>query len=199
MGDLLAPLGLAAEHSAVYLALFDRPGAEIGELGDEVGLGRGVVRRVLDELLELGLVDRLPGMVSRYVAAPPEVAIDAAVLRRQQALDELRAAARDMVRRRRAEGGGSAQSAVEVVTGEEEVMRTLADLELGAREEVLVVDCPPYLNGHVMNTSQLQALARGVEYRAIYHAPVLREPEKLVHLRRYLEAGSRRGRCRTCG
>ena len=189
MADLLAPLGLAPEHSTVYLHLVDQPCADVADLADETGLPRPVVRRVLDELLDQNLVDRLPGMANHYVAASPEVAIDAAVLRRQQALDELRATARDLVRRKRSEGGRTSETAVEVVTGAEEILRTVADLELSAREEVMIIDCPPYLNGYVMNTSQLQALARGVTYRAIYHAPVLRESEKLAHLRRYLEAG----------
>ncbi|WP_217368154.1 LuxR C-terminal-related transcriptional regulator [Kitasatospora sp. MMS16-BH015] len=109
------------------------------------------------------------------MAAPPDVALEAAVLDRQQRLDRLRTDARELALRARA-ATARPNHMIETVAGAEAVLAVIAELELGARHEVLIVDRPPYLDGAADNTHELQALARGVAYRAVYHAPTLVEP-----------------------
>lgn len=188
---LLDALGLDAIHSAAYLLLIDQPLKSVPELADALGCPIGKVREVVDRLEETGLVARVPGEPARFVVAPPDVAIDAVALRRQQDLDGLRARARELVPR--LADSPTASNVVELISGEQAIFRMLAELELGAREEVLIVDTPPYLqtthSGTVLNNIELQALERGVRYRVIYDTPSLSDPERMRQLQRYLDAG----------
>lgn len=185
-GGLLAAVGLDDVHSSVYVYLLGRQGADVDMVATECGISVSDARRALRVLHRCGLVEPMQGHPSQYLAAPPDVAIDAVVLRKQRELDELRASARELVRRQPGTGSGQA---LEFVSGNEAVLAAVAALEHGAQEEVLVVDCPPYLMGTLFNSSELQGLARGVRYRAVYHAPVLQDPERLEHLQRYVDAG----------
>lgn len=190
---LLDALGLAAIHSTAYLLLIERPLLPVTALADALGCPRSRAQEVLERLQDSGLIDRVPGEPARYLVAPPDVAIDAVVLRRQEALDGLRARARELLPRLADAPSPFRPDLVELISGEQEIVRVLAELELGAREEVLMVDTPPYVDcargGTVLNTIELRGLERGVRYRVIYHAPSLAQPERMARLRQYLDAG----------
>ncbi|MEU6281062.1 helix-turn-helix domain-containing protein [Streptomyces sp. NPDC047028] len=188
MGHLLEPVGLGATDSDVYLYLLSHGQADPADIARSLALSTPTIRHSLQRLTAAALCNRLLGRPARYVAAPPEVALDALVLHQHQVLDELRARARELTVRRAPVADGSSPL-LELVEGAEAVLRTLARLELGAREEVLIIDSPPYLNDGALNTNELQALTRGVRYRALYHAPVLALPDRLALLERYLSAG----------
>ncbi|MEV6013156.1 helix-turn-helix domain-containing protein [Streptomyces sp. NPDC051976] len=188
MAHLLQPVGLGPTDSDVYLHLLSHAHAEPPDVARSLGLTTPTVRHSLQRLTDAGLCNRLFGRPARYVAAPPEVALDALVLHHHQVLDDLRAQARELSVRAKA-ASTEPGHLIEVVEGAEAVFRTLAQLELGARHEVLIVDSPPYLADGSLNTNELQALARGVRYRAVYHAPVLAMPSRLTLLEQYLAAG----------
>ena len=190
MTHLLEPVGLAPQDSAVYAHLLAEGRADLNAIARALGLSSARVRRSVRQLADAGLVNRLVGRPVRYVAAPPDVALDALALHRQHALDQLRAEARDLAVRGRHSEHRPPSDLVELIEGGDAVLHTLSQLELGAREEVLIVDCPPYHpTAALLNTNEMQALARGVRYRAIYHAPVLAEPAKMEQLDQYLAAG----------
>ncbi|WP_412543613.1 helix-turn-helix domain-containing protein [Longispora sp. K20-0274] len=180
MEPLLGPVGLGDVDSAVYLRLLAVPRADLPELAAALDLPGTRVGAALDALTDAGLVTRLAGEPARYVPAPPDLAIDALALRRQAALDGLRATARDLGREMVPAPPGGPSGLVEVIEGDGAVLHQLARLQLGAQREVAIVDCPPYLLGQPQdNDEQRQVMRRGVRYRAIYHAPVLQEPEKM--------------------
>ncbi|MEV6521004.1 helix-turn-helix domain-containing protein [Longispora sp. NPDC051575] len=190
MEPLLGPVGLGEVDSAVYLRLLAAPRGSVPELAAALDLTESRVGRTLETLTEHGLVTRLAGDLARYVPAPPDLAIDALAFRRQEGLERLRAAARDLTRQMALAPAGGPGGLVEVIEGDQAVLHQIARLQLGAEREVAIVDCPPYLLGQPQdNEEQRQVMRRGVSYRAIYHAPVLHEPEKMRDVLDCIAAG----------
>lgn len=188
MEHLLEPLGLSGADSDVYLHLLAHGQATAGSLGHALGRAPASVRASLARLTELGLCNSLAGRPVRHVLAPPEVALDSLVMRHHQQLDHLRACARDLIART-PHGGSPHAELLEIIEGPQAVLRTIAELELGARQEVCIVDCPPYLGVATMNTHEVQALRRGVRYRVIYRGAQLTDPVRLHELDQLLAAG----------
>lgn len=188
MSHLLEPVGLAESDSSVYLHLLSHSQATVAELASALGWAGPRLRKSLDHLAAAGLCNRLVGRPVRYVAAPPEVALDALVLHHHQELDELRARARELSLQALSPASQH-DDLIEIIEGADAVLRTIAAMELGAREEVLIIDCPPYLGPVTLNTHEIQALRRGVRYRAIYHASQLSDPDRLGELEQCRAAG----------
>ncbi|MFI9816601.1 helix-turn-helix domain-containing protein [Saccharothrix variisporea] len=186
----LEPVGLGRAEGAVYLRLLHRPRTDAAHLAADVGLTPARVTRVLANLGAAGLVTKLAGRPARYVAAPPQVALDALAVRRAQELDRLRTTTRRLAAEYERAPGGEPGDLVELIEGGPAVRHHIAQLQHGARDEVLLIDCPPYLGGAPEhNAAQLQALRRGVAYRTIYHLPVLDDPGRLAEITEYVEAG----------
>ncbi|MEV6527866.1 helix-turn-helix domain-containing protein [Longispora sp. NPDC051575] len=185
---LLAPVGLSAADSETYLHILGTGAQTAPEIAAALHLSPTRMPRILRRLSQAGLVNRMVGAPPRYFATPPDAAVDALVVQHQHSLEELRAHARELTSRVRADATRPSE-VVELVDGPEAVFRALSQLEYSAREEVLIIDAPPYLGGVLFNDNELQALARGVRYRGVYHAPVLAEPGKMAHLERYIAAG----------
>ncbi|NUT45834.1 MAG: hypothetical protein HOV94_00745, partial [Saccharothrix sp.] len=124
------------------------------------------------------------------VSAPPQVALDALALRHTEELDRLRAVAHRLAAEYEDAPRGEPGDLVELIEGGPAVRHHIAQLQLAAREEVLLIDCPPYLGGvPEHNVAELQALRRGVGYRTIYHMPSLEDATRLAEIAGYTEAG----------
>ncbi|GAA3007109.1 helix-turn-helix transcriptional regulator [Actinokineospora diospyrosa] len=190
MAHLLGPVGLSETDNAVYLALATTPRGTAQDIADSAELPLPAVRRALRTLTAAGLVSTLLARPMRYVVAPPEVSIEALVSRRQQELEGLRAAARELALRLRETPASAESSLVEILEGNDAIQHRLAQLQLGAREDVLIIDAPPYLHGTpVQNDQELIALGRGVRYRSLYHGPALALPGHYEQMMACIEAG----------
>jgi len=191
MANLLEPVGLAQIHSDLYLDLLAHPRSSPADLASRSSLPVARVRKVLQRLLDVGLASRLLGSRGVYVAAPPEVAISALVARQTRQLESLRLEAHELARRLRSDVPASdAKSLIQMVEGSEAVVHHLARLQHGSREEVLIIDSPPYLYGRPMvNAEELQALQRGVRYRSLYDAEALAEAGHLDQMLDCVSAG----------
>ncbi|WP_018685005.1 helix-turn-helix transcriptional regulator [Actinokineospora enzanensis] len=193
MAHLLGPIGLSETDNAVYLALAGRaPRGTAQEIADATELGLPAVRRSLRVLTESGLVTTLLARPVRYVVAPPDISIDALISRRQQELEGLRADARRLALRLRETRVTTESGLVEILEGQDAIAHSLAHLQLGARDEVLIIDAPPYLYGTpVQNEQEFVALDRGVGYRSLYHGPALRLPGHYDQMMACVAAGER--------
>ncbi|GGK07417.1 transcriptional regulator [Pilimelia anulata] len=190
MDELLEPVGLGALESALYVRLLAAPRSSADDLAVATGLPAAELTGALTRLTEHALITRLAGTPARYVPAPPDLAIDALALRRQEALERLRARARDLTRGMAAIPRGNATDLIELIEGDQAVLHQLARIQLAAEREVTIIDCPPYLMGQpIANDEQTQAMNRGIRYRAIYHAPLLAEPTKLQNVLQCMALG----------
>jgi DNA-binding CsgD family transcriptional regulator len=185
-----AALGLSAQQEAVLRALIDRPGSTAEELAEVLALSPRPVRSALTSLQDQGLLRRAVGRPPRFSAAQPDLALEAMIRRRE---DELQAARLEVSRlmdhyRRASEPTGSAEL-LEVLSTPDAVGQYFQQLQQSVREEMLGMDRPPYPpGGPVFNETELECLARGVTYRALYDRSLLSmgydEP-----IRRYQAAG----------
>ncbi|MEV4556855.1 helix-turn-helix domain-containing protein [Kitasatospora sp. NPDC049285] len=187
--DLLEPVGLGALESALYLRVLAAPRSTAAQLADAVDALPSALRAALHRLVASGLVTRLAGSPTRYTAAPPEVAVDALAAQRQQELDRLRTRVRELARQYEALGPSKSAELVELVEGQDAMRHRAEQLQLGAQEEVLIIDCPPYFDDPVANPVELQLLSRGVAYRALYDAPGLESAARMDFLLHCIQAG----------
>lgn len=190
MTFLLEPLGLGEVDSRAFLALLATPRATAAELSDGLRVPVDAVRRTLARLVDAGLVTRLVSRPARFVLAEPGPAVDALVTRRKGDLERLRGDARELAARFTTGAPGVGTDLVELVEGADAVHQQAARLQSTAKDEVLLVDAPPYPAGRAaVNEPELVALGRSVRYRTIYHAPSLHEPDHFEQMREAVAAG----------
>jgi len=191
MEPMLQPVGLGADESLAYRQLLATPRLSVSELAEALSLSVIRVRRALANLGEAGLVTRIATTSPpRYMPSPPDLAIDALALRRQEELERLRAHARELAMAMADPPRGGPADLVELVEGSSAVLAHLSRIQLGAEREVCIVDCPPYLIGSpAENPEERQTMRRGVRYRAIYHAPTLALPGRMDQVLVDINAG----------
>lgn len=190
MAHLLEPVGLGESDNSVYLALVGNPKASLAELADQLHTPVGTVRRAMARLVGAGLVTKMLTRPTRYLPAPPDSAVEALVVRRQRELQDLCIAAGELALRLENAPSSGPVGLVELLEGDEVIWQHLHQTQREAREEVLIIDAPPYLQGKpIQNEGELANLARGVRYRCIYHRPSLEVPGHFAQLLECVRAG----------
>lgn len=188
----LQAAGIGAAEERLYRALLRHPRASLAQLAASAGTSPARARRGVDRLASMGLLSR-QGSPARFVAAAPDIAVDALILRRQEELERCRMAAAALLPEYR-EGRQHADGLVEVIVGWEATHQRSVQLLRAARHEVLMFDKPPYLTP-LDNPVELEALARGVAWRAIYAPEALAIPERSDPLRAWQQAGEQARVC----
>ncbi|MGW2900293.1 helix-turn-helix domain-containing protein [Streptomyces sp. NPDC001212] len=174
-----------------YRSLVRVPEATPSQLARRLGLSGREAARLLVTLEAKGLVSRAEGSAHRFRASPPELALGPLLLSRQQELQaaqsvmaELTEEYRSQTRRR-----GSVET-VETVTGAQAMARTFDQLQRGARDEILALCKPPNVAVPSRgNDTQLEVLASGVTYRAVYESSALEMPPEVYRIREFVECG----------
>jgi sugar-specific transcriptional regulator TrmB/DNA-binding CsgD family transcriptional regulator len=186
---MLEAVGLTASDERIYRALLDHRPSTVSELVELTGLSTAQARRATTRLLEAGLISRRPGSPARFRPAPPDLAIEALILARQEELERTRLQAAELLDEfQRATRHDGDRAVVEIITGREAIMQRSVQMLVGARDEVLMFDKPPYLSS-LDNPLEYEALARGVRWRALYAPESLELPERMADLRRLRQAG----------
>jgi len=188
----LRALGLDAGEQAVYGLLFDCEAASAREIAKAAQQPERSVQKSLSSLELKGFVTRLPEQPPRYLPAPPDIAIEALILRRQGELQQARLVG-EKLREKLIRGRPTEKQegrVVEIISGSEAQVRVYEQLQHTARNEFLGVERPPYVMGVASrNIAQERAIARGVVYRNIVDASTLELPGALERLRRQTQAG----------
>ncbi|MPZ95514.1 MAG: hypothetical protein GEU96_11560 [Propionibacteriales bacterium] len=164
----MAAVGVAPFDEQVYRALLGAADATPAELAAELGCAPDRVDRTFARLRALGLASRLSGRRRRYTAVEPDAALEALVRRRTAQLEHVRTTAIELssvfhgVQRSTGRGG-----TVELFDGPQALGRWFVRLQQQVREEMLVLDRPPYALA-ATNPVEPVSLAQGVAWRAIY-------------------------------
>ncbi|MFD9887791.1 helix-turn-helix domain-containing protein [Amycolatopsis sp. NPDC059027] len=176
----LVTLGLKEDEAETYLHLLSSGPAAPGTLATNAARDVGDVLRCLAVLTEHGLAGPAEGDETSFVALRPELALAALVRRREAELARARiAVAHAFDQRRRSPGTDRAGQFIEVIGGPAAADR-VRQLERSARTEVRGLDSPPYYADADANEVELDNLARGVRYRAVYGRAALERPEYLA-------------------
>jgi sugar-specific transcriptional regulator TrmB/DNA-binding CsgD family transcriptional regulator len=152
-----------------------------------------VVRSALAALEEQGLVARSTTVHGDFVASPPTLALGSAVVRRR---DDIRRAELELERLaeqyRRTMADRAESDVIDVVHGPQAVAQRFAQLQRGARREVLAlvrssVAVVPADDNH----EEEQAVARGVDYRVVLERSAFDRPGFLDAVTASIDAGER--------
>ncbi|MDQ3991353.1 MAG: transcriptional regulator TrmB [Actinomycetota bacterium] len=192
--EALRAIGVTEQEEAVYRVLLRRPGLSASEIAARVsGIPVRRVATIAGRLEGKGLINRVAGQEGLFVPAPPEVAVEALILRRQEHLERARLEARRMeatfraARQRRPPGP---LDVVEVVLGAEAVGQRFEQIVSGARTRIMVFDRPPFASAPgSVDPLEIEALERGIENRSIYDPQGLTLPGRIDHLRTVVGAG----------
>jgi DNA-binding CsgD family transcriptional regulator len=185
---MLDAVGLTPEQQAVYLELLETSPATAGQLRDRVPGAR--IRPAIAALEAAGLVSRLTGQPARYQPAPPDMALEVLVRAREQQLQQVRLEVARLAERFRAgQGLTRPEEVVEVVTTRDATLQRWEQLQRSARHEVRSFDRPPYGSDILVNEAEMDGLAAGKTFRAVYARAGLELPGRMAAMRRNVAAG----------
>ncbi|HET8591786.1 MAG TPA: helix-turn-helix domain-containing protein [Nakamurella sp.] len=187
---MLQPVGVGEVEETVYLDLLSCASASIQELADRLALSRHQVASAVRKLEDKSLVHYTTERPPRIVAAPPDVALPALIQRREKAIGDVALAVEpllELYRRSRTQNAG--EELIELCVGQDAVAQRFQQLQLAAKEQVRLFVLPPYAVDLAGNDVELELLAQGVRYRAVYGADVLQTPDGLQSIQRYTTAG----------
>ncbi|WP_370947328.1 TrmB family transcriptional regulator [Amycolatopsis sp. cg5] len=183
----LDSLGVNTTEQRVYEVLLRHPDVTLAQLTELTRMTAERLRGLVNSLADKGMLSRTPGRPTRLVAAPPDIAVEILALRRREEIERARLAGAALGARFRTEGG----PVLQVVRGREAIAHRFRQLQQVAKQEVLILDKPPYVvePDEAQDKLQRDVQARGVRYRTIYDHSTLDQPERLDSLRRLTSCG----------
>jgi DNA-binding CsgD family transcriptional regulator len=199
--------GVSCAEEAVYLELCRLGSATLAELATALRMPSTLVLQALVGLHARSLARRpyadrtegdaapFPLTPGRWSATAPDVALQQFLRDREEETRRLRA---DITRlldgyhRSRGTRDPSLGDLVEVVTGREAIEHLWLTLLNGAREQVAILDKPPFIQLDSVGP-ELPVLARGVTVRSVYERATLLQPDKLEQVRVLVAAGEQAG------
>jgi len=191
----LQALGLTERESKVYLALVSRNGALPTEIPALSSVPRAKVYETLSRLLELGLVIEMPaGGRKRYEALRPDHAIDHLLLNQRADYERKRELGGQLAQNLLAlyeanRGGPNPFDYFTAMKNPAQIIRRFDELQMQAKEEILVFNKAPYVVPERVNQVELDALKRGVKYRGIYEASETLNGAALERINLFVRAG----------
>ena len=186
----LDSLGVTPAEQQLYEVLLRHPERTHGELAALTRLGETRLRGLLKSLADKGLLTRTAHRPARYSPAPPDIAVEVLALRRQQEIEQARLAGVAFCNRMR-HNSSAAESPVEVVRGRAALAERFRQLQQLARQELLILDKPPYVveREDEQHLLQQELQHRGVRYRTIYDRDSLGAADRVEKLRQLAESG----------
>jgi hypothetical protein len=177
-------LGVSSELTAVYELLVTGGSRTTEEIG--------VAAELLEQMRELGMVRHLPGDVWQAVA--PDLAVEALIATREEQNRRARADVGPLMELylRNRDEELSDNAFVDVVSGAGAVRELWHTLLRGAREEVCVLDQPPYvtpLGEHVALEDETRE--RDVQWRVVYDRSAVDIPGRVTEIIELVAAGER--------
>lgn len=170
MEQVLQLLGLSDTENVLYRALLEEPGSSSTQIAERSGTPTAAVEQAFERLESVGLISRTPESRGRYVPAPPDVALEALVSRREEELKRVRLEAIQLAERfsqRIRDHQGVAP--VEFVRGHEATYHRWVQVQRSAKHEVRLFDRPPYVvPPGEPNPEEVALLSTGVKYCVIY-------------------------------
>lgn len=181
---MLEGVGVSPLQERVYVALVDAPWSTPAAIEQAVGVDGVEFRDCLAVMESLGLVSRTTDDPPRLIPAPPDVAVEALIARQREGVERARSAAATLMSRYREDPTRvGSDGLVEIMQGRDAVRQRFHQLLVGATDELLVFDKPPYAIPHDESDNQRSLLEKGVRVRTIYEQQALDRPEIVDHIR----------------
>ncbi|HEY3509025.1 MarR family transcriptional regulator [Kribbella sp. NPDC051137] len=166
---MLESVGVEPPDEEAYRALLSAPGCEIQQLADRLGRDVQDVVATVGRLEKLGLLTSTADDPVRLLPTRPDVAVDALVAVRRAELDRVRAEARVLLSELSTQERYRPENLVEVIVGQEAIAARFTQLLNGTRNQLLVLDRPPYAAQAEESDSTVRGLlGEGVVVHGIY-------------------------------
>jgi len=189
---LLDGLGVSDLEERIYRALLAGDALTADEVSQVVDTATERVGPALANLASLGLAGRSPGPPVRFVAAPPGLAVEALIRRREGEFNRARTSLAELsdAYHQGIQRTSDIFRLIEVVSDRAALRRVFLDLQQGAQREVLGFDVPPYASfSGTPNREELDALQRGVRYRIVYDPSAFDIQGMSALVQAYVDAG----------
>lgn len=192
---VLGALGLVREEESLYLALLARPYASLAELVETTGATTHQLRRRLRSLVATGLVAQDSARPTRFVPTSPDIAVEVLALRREEEIQRARLEAAKLTPAfRDAMARHGTGTPVQGLRGREAVVQAYFHLVRSARQEVMLVDKPPYAvaeqsHERANDLFEHELLKKGIRCRILYDPSAFELPGRVQHVRRLVAAG----------
>jgi sugar-specific transcriptional regulator TrmB len=194
-GSSLASIGVSSQEEKIYTILLSASQGTLAELAAESDLPVAAVRSHVRELERKGFLTYSPERTRRFIAVPPDVAIEPLLAERQAVLQsEVRQARATLARLR--EVAASAESlraddrVVEVLS-REAAGRTYVQIVKSAQDEILCLERLPIIVSPLDRPAeeQIDSLARRVRLRTVTDSSLLDVDGTLQRLRAAAASG----------
>lgn len=169
----LRVIDLSDDEQAVYQAIIAQQPVVLGQLVAELGMPRRTLRTVVDRLQVKGLIIHTPGEFNQFTAAPPDIALEALLIGKEEQLERARLEAVLLARQhRRRSAAHDPTPLVEVISGTDTVVQRFQQAQSACRNEIRIIDQHPCLSGdqYAAFFLQQELVERGVRLRGIYDA-----------------------------
>ncbi len=186
-------LGISEAEEQVYRQLLAHSAATRTDIARAAQIPASTAQRLLDSIQLKGLATYSPSHPRRYLAAVPDMAIEALIRRRQECLQRARLAAQEMQEQiARTRDRRAPEQVVELIESDAAESLVYEQFQRGAQEEIITLMRPPVssLEPPYECTAQAEARARGVVLRSIVDADFLALPGAVERLRSDTEAGT---------
>jgi sugar-specific transcriptional regulator TrmB/DNA-binding CsgD family transcriptional regulator len=186
---LLDCLGLSRAEEAVYLRLLAEPGLAAPELARRLDMTQHQLGYHTESLIAYGLVERDGTHPAGWRATAPDIALEALMRRREAELMKLRGRVDELMRSyRRSRQAPGSDELIEVVSGREAIAGCWRTLQDSAHSQIQILDKSP----HVLAADpqyESTLIRKGVVVQVIYESQVVRNPERLADIHRYMSVG----------
>jgi predicted transcriptional regulator len=182
----LEALGINETEERAYRALLANRMATCQDMAQLLAISIREAQAVLDRIEDKGLATRSAEPPPRYIASPPELAIEALVSQRQVVLERARQAIPELKEQASTSTPHDDEQIVEVITSATALAQTLRQLRQAIQHEAFGFQRAPLLHPGLINKEKMRP---GVRVRSISDASYLAQPDALDTLRLDIERG----------
>jgi DNA-binding CsgD family transcriptional regulator len=189
---MLEAVGLTPTEEQVYRLLVRAGALSTAELCQQLALSSEQAGVVCGNLATKGLITSTsePSEPSgRFIAAPVAVAGEALLHRRFEELQAARLEFAKIAEEYCPAGSGSILDGMIEIVPREAVPALFEQFQRNAKSDVWTIAMPPYAVPSDKNSVEIERLACGVSYLALYTQAALEEPGAMEMIRHYVEAG----------
>jgi sugar-specific transcriptional regulator TrmB len=190
----LSDLGLTNYEARVYLALTRRGSSTAAESARIAEIPRQRIYDVLASLVQRGLASARPGQVTKYVATPPEEAVERLVSDHRQRLERLERESRVLTESLTPAFDAGQEHTdpldyIEVLRDRRAINQRFGELQAGIEQEILVFTKPPYATAPAEENVEGLEITQSHEVYSVYELSIFDDPESVAGVRQFIEAG----------
>jgi hypothetical protein len=182
----LEALGIGEMEEAAYRFLLANRAATIEEVAEGLSLAPRKAKRLLDDIEAKGLVSHSLQKPPRYIAASPELAVEALASQRQADIERARSAIPQLKEHAAVSSGQDSGQVVELITNRAALGQILLQLRQTVQNEVILFQRAPVL---IPQQNYQSERLVGVHVRSISDTGLLALPGALNRVRLDMEAG----------